>query len=483
MKNRISRLEELKSNPDIVNTMNWNWKEGWTYEDFWRNFLNQPLWNDRWRVISMQDNISELWWWVTSSQIWLSPPMQVANILEAETASWALDYTWSRWPDLVMKMYSSMLNSKIGKNVFWPFDLMRTWGWTEAISLLNKLFDRQKIIQCWPWYFMQYWNWNNIETLFNDEVWAEEGGTFKTLPDLKNIESSLWKWEILWIIEPWISGEGYSIEEWKEIFIIAKEKNAFVVIDLAFDWTQIKWKNSTNFYEIAEKNGMLDKTIFFGSPSKWQGYPWKRIWYLATKNKCILNNLIKSAWINRDGLALNIETNAMYTFLEIFDKEREDNPDIPINESIKNVFNNCCVNIFASIKDEVTPELMKKYVEWKKKYFNISSLSLSKFRDNTWKWKLFSWMWWEVKSLFNILLKIPPELSKNLFKKYDINEIVRYMFLYNWVLIAPGQNFGWDEKFWKNKPLIFRWTLTQDPTFAISQTKEAIEYLLNNNIK
>ncbi len=480
MKNRISELQELIKNPNIKNTMVWDWKQWTTYEDFWRNFLNQPLWIDSKRIINLQQ-ISELWGWVTTPEVWVSPPMRVANILEAESNSWVLEYTWSRWPDDVMRMFSCMLNAKIWDEDFWPTDTMRTSWWTEAIALIADYFWNKQIIQCWPWYFMQYWKWNNIKTLFNDGLWSKNDWNFKTLPSIKQIENNLENDGIIWIIQPWISWECFTEEEWKKIMQLVKEKKCFVVIDTAFEWTEINRKNTANFYKLSKEEWILEKTIFFWSPSKGQGFPWKRQGFLATKNERIINELIKKAWENRDWLVLNIETNAMYTFLEIFDIERLNNPDISISKSINNIFDTN-VWVFNSIRWEITPELMKQYLEWKSNFFSIMNTSLDIFRENIWIWKIFSWIWGEIQSLFNIFLKIPNDISSELMKKYDINELIRYMFLYNWILVAPGQNFWWDKDFWNKKPIIVRWTLTQNPFIAIENVKKSINFLLNNKI-
>lgn len=481
MENKVNQITKLKENEIIKNSMVWNWKQGSTYENYWRDFLNQPNWNNFERVINTQYT-SELWGWVTTNQIWVSPTMRVANILEAETDSWALDYTWSRGPDDVMRMLSAMLNAKLWENVFWPTNAMRTSGWTEAISLISEYFSDKDITQCWPWYFMQYWNWNNVKTLFNSELWRESIWDFKTLASIEQIEESTEKKWVIWIIQPWISWECYTEEEWVKILELAKEKECFVVIDTAFDWTEIERENTANFYKLSRKEWLLEKTIFFWSPSKGQGFPWKRQGFLATKNEWIINSIIKKAWENRDWLVLNTETNAMYTFLEIFDNERATNPHISVSESIDNVFKGSDPNwlIFSSIRWVITPELITEYIKWKNNFFGVMKNSLDIFKENTWEWEIFSWIWGEINSLFNIFLKIPSEISNELMKKYDINELIRYMFLYNWILVSPWQNFWWDKEYWNNKPIIFRGTLTQDPSLAIQKVKNSINFLLTN---
>ena len=54
------RLKEVQRIPTIKNTMNWNSKQASTYEDNWRNFLNQVLPSTNKRVITLLNNISEL---------------------------------------------------------------------------------------------------------------------------------------------------------------------------------------------------------------------------------------------------------------------------------------------------------------------------------------------------------------------------------------------------------------------------------------
>ncbi|MFK7780331.1 MAG: aminotransferase class I/II-fold pyridoxal phosphate-dependent enzyme [Candidatus Gracilibacteria bacterium] len=483
MKNRISELKELTKNPNIENTMVWDGKQGTTYEDFWRNFLNQPIGEEKKRVISLQQP-SELGGGVTTPEIGVSPPMRVANILEAESDSGALEYTGSRGPDNVMRMLSCMLNAKVGDEDFGPTDIMRTLGGTEAIALLAEYFGGKQIVQCGLGYFMQYGKGNNIKTLFNNEIGSKDDGDFKILPSIQQIENNLEKDGVIWIIQPGISGECYTEEEGKEMLLLAKEKECFVVIDTAFEGTEIDRENTANFYKLSKEEGILEETIFFGSPSKGQGFPGKRQGFLATKNEGVINELIKKAGENRDGLALNIETNAMYTFLEIFDTEKINNPDISISKSIDNVFNNFdpSERIFNSIRGKITPELIKQYLEWKSNFFAIMKNSLNTFRKNTGEGGTFSGMGGEIKSFFNIFLKIPNDISAKLIQKYDVNEIVRYMFLYNGTVVAPGQNFGGDKEFWSDKPLIFRGTLTQNPSIAIANVKGSIDFLLNNKI-
>lgn len=465
MKNTIEQLDRLCDNKDISKTMKWNWKEAGTYEDTWRNFLNQSYnWK---RIINLQKwNIKELWGWVTTMDIWFNPSFQVANILEASRWSGDLDYTWSRGPEIVTNMYSQMVNSYFSTDLFKQEDVIRTSWWTEAITIILDYFKDKKILQCWPWYFMQYGMGNDIKTLFNDDFAGWDKWDFRMLPSVGQIKENLSENGVAWIINPSISGEVYSKDELEKITKIVKEKNAFLVIDWAFNWT-----------EIVEKQDLevdFTNTIFFTSPSKWQWFPWKRLWLLASKNKDFIDYSVESIWKKRDWLALNIESNSMWSFLELFDAQMSKFPNNSIEKNIKKVLynTNSDLDIFGPIREIVTVDLMKEYLLWKNRFREVWNEALSEFRVNSGVWKIFSWISGEIKSLFNIFMKLDMKTSDKIKQKYDINEFVRLLFLYNWTLIAPWQNFWWTKEFWDETPIVLRWTLTQSKEKVANAIKQ-----------
>lgn len=471
------------NNPEFSETNVWDWKQWSTYEDLRRNFLNK---NINWRrVINLQSwNISELWWGVTTNYIWFNPALKAVAILEASMWSWLLDYTWSQWPELATKVMSLMINSKTSSDEFSSADVMRTIWWTEAITLLSDYFSEKEIFQCWPGYFMQYWRWNNITTIFNKEWLSSDESTFKTLPSIQEIDENVTKWSIIWIINPWISWEAYSSSDGDKILDIIREKKCTLVVDSAFEWTEVDGEDIVDFFELSYKKWLLENTIFLGSPSKWQWTPWKRLGYLATKNRNIMKWLISMAWSNRDWISLNLESMWMYWFLEIFNREFRNNPKSEVWELLSSIFSNYpeAENLFSNISELIQVDVMEEYLYWKRRFLSVMSANSDIFFNNVWEWKIFSWMSWPQKSLFNWFYSLPLEISQQLYKKYDINQIIRLFFLTNWLLLSPWQNFWWDRNFWEDKKLIFRWTFSQDPEQlenAIRKFSNWVQKLLN----
>ncbi len=446
------------------------------------------FWDKYWDEITNDNEIIELWWW-KCDKIHSNPFYRWAEFLRVKNYDFDLSYTWPAWTPETRIMLAHMLCDKIWDDVFFSENIMtETANWcTSLIRLLSWLFFREniKILNCGYSYYEQLIHKNEIENVFHKKFMkGDYKPWFRILPTAIELDKKIKWWEVIWIIQPWFLWECYSKKEAKEILSLIKEKNCSLVIDSVFEWTEFKWENVANFYKLVKEYDLFEKTIFIGSPSKWEWFSWWRIAFLWTKNKEYMKYLkSKKSWWE-----VKTELIAVFAFCGILNnyiKKSLGSPNwtidninkIPTQKIIdkilikhKGIFN--CISSEESFLD-----IVRDYILWKKNYYEMLEISLKELKKYIWKWKIFIWMNWEVKNSFNHALILNNDIVKKL-KKHDISEVMRLLAFEHNLLITPLSWLRWNDDICNDLSLI-RYTTAVNYKL-IAKTLKETEKIFNS---
>ncbi len=446
------------------------------------------FWDKYWDEITNDNEIIELWWW-KCEKTQSNPFYEWAEFIRLRKYDFDLAYTGPTWTLETRTMLAHMICDKIWKDVFFPENIMtEAADWcTQLIRMLSKLFFEKniKILNCGYSYYEQLIHWNKIKNIFHKDFkkWNRDEW-FRILPTVKDLEKKIKWWEVIWIIQPWLLWECYSKKEAKEILKLIKEKKCGLVVDSVFEWTELEWTDIANFYELVEEYKLLKKTIFIGSPSKWEGFSWWRIAFLWTKNKEYISYLKGGkSWSE-----VKTELIAVFAFCWILNNRIQktlgspnwtidDINKIPTKEIINEILEKYNGAFECISYEEWFIDVVKYYILWKKNYYDMLKRSLREIKKYIWKWKLFRAMNGEMKNSFNHALVLNKEIA-NKIKEYDISKLMKILAFEHKLLITPLSWLRWNDDFSKDFSLI-RYTTAVNYKL-IAKTLKETEKIFNS---
>jgi aspartate/methionine/tyrosine aminotransferase len=240
------------------------------------------------------------------------------------------------------------------------------------------------------------------------------------------------------------SGETFSQEDLKKLFLVAKEKNILILVDELFSELMFEPKRYVFSDSVAKSCGAMKNLVVVKGFSKSKNLVGFRIGYLFSKNKELIDSILLIAQ-QRSSFSVASNFTGMIALDSFIQSVRYLNiyKNLDVRSVIKKVYKDFA--IIPTIKEKSINELSREFERYQKYFTALMNYYSQRFDDAMKVLSKDTGLKFPKVSAFNTIVEIKDLKGINSF------DFMLNCFLTTGLKTEIGPCFGFDQKTWDDK--------------------------------